>query len=128
MHVQPSTCTDDFGEQVFAGRYSGALVKASECIAFGPVIPGVKSKYFDAKGTECLHKESKRLFNETDANCNTCKHLRRIDHAKNTAGFLYGKCLSRIDESHPYKHLEKDGVMSFHPDDAMLMPCYEARA
>jgi hypothetical protein len=62
-------------------------------------------------------------------NCNTCRHLCRVKHEKNSAGFLYGRCASSSSnlDAHPYNHLMQDGIMAFHPDDLMGMPCYESR-
>lgn len=64
-------------------------------------------------------------FHENDRNCNTCKHLERVAHPKDKFGFLFGRCKS-TPINMPYK-LRDNGAMMFHPDDAMLMDCYESR-
>jgi hypothetical protein len=68
-------------------------------------------------------------FHESEANCNTCSHLDRVKRPKNAAGFLYGRCKSQAPqiEASPYASRAVDGVMMFHPDDFMGMPCYSSR-
>ena len=94
-------------------HYTGKPIPAGEEIVVGAIIPNVKAKYY-VSDIE-LHKRSKRLFDESEANCNTCKHLVRVKHDKCRSGFLYGKCA-------------KDGAeLMFHPDDPMHMACYQQR-
>jgi hypothetical protein len=75
------------------------------------MIPGVRGVI--------ASKEEARAFHETEANCNTCKHLKRVQHEKDRHGFLYGQC-----GHNPFGHMF---VMKFHPDDPMHMRCYVPR-
>lgn len=110
--------------------YTGKIVTEDEVIWVGSVLPNVKIKVPCAPGYEQFRKKSIRLFHESERNCNTCKHLQRVKHDKNYAGFLFGNCAKGCDETnnHPYKHLKQYYKhMAFHPDDAMHMECYESR-
>jgi hypothetical protein len=104
-------------EPVYVCHWTGAYVKSKDVVWTGPVVPGVKFKHAAAPGYEDARKESVRSFNESEANCNTCKHLTRIKHEKCRFGFLQGTCNKKGDGS----------VMKFHADDWMGMECYEAR-
>lgn len=76
------------------------------------MIPGVKHP---APHT----KDEAAAFHASEANCNHCKHLLRVQHAKDPHGFLQGRC-----GSNPFGHMF---VMKFHPDDPMHMRCWEGR-
>jgi len=65
------------------------------------------------------NKESASAFNASEANCNICKHLKRVAHEKDRAGFLYGHC-----GHNPFGNMF---VMKFHPSDPMHMRCWESR-
>lgn len=119
-------CQDDFGNAVYLDHYTKRPVV--DAIWVGATIPGVNAKYPIAPESKTLHKQQQIWFHEADRNCNTCKHLQRIKHPKNIAGFLYGRCTSDspMHECSPYK-LERDGSMKFHPDDPMHMECYVSR-
>ena len=64
-------------------------------------------------------KEAAALFHANERNCNMCKHLVRVPHDKDKAGFLYGHC-----GHNPFGTMF---VMKFHPDDPMFMRCWESR-
>jgi hypothetical protein len=115
------------GEAIYQCHWTGAWVRERDVIWTGSVVPGVKARYAAAPGFEDARQECVRLFHESERNCNTCNHLCRVFHNKNKAGFLYGTCNKGRMDAHPYKHLMVDGVMAFHPDDPMHMPCYESR-
>lgn len=76
------------------------------------MIPGVKNP------TPHTQAEA-RSFHESEANCNTCKYLKREKHEKDKNGFLYGRC-----GRNPFGHMF---VMKFHPEDPMHMRCYVSR-
>lgn len=121
---------DDFGDIVLARcRYTGELFDASTGIIRGPTIPNVAVAYLDGPNSAKLHAENVALFHENDANCNTCRNLERVKHPKEPSGFLYGRCSSPVGKpsASPYADRTHNGVMIFHPDDPMLMPCYESR-
>lgn len=72
--------------------------------------------------------QERRAFDESEANCNTCTHLRRVAAPKCKAGFLTGFC------DHPFRVAQRTpqilphpDTMRFHPNDPMHMPCYVPR-
>jgi len=85
------------------------------------MIPGVKGPP--------ASREERDAFNESEANCNTCKFLERIQRPKEPSRMQYGRCTNpgaRIDR-HPYRDRIEEGVLTFHADDWMGMPCYVYR-
>lgn len=100
--------------------YGTEMVLTSEGLFPATEVKWVKAYMPGAKGGNWRHKSHDtqgaiRAFHENDANCNTCKHLQRVKHEKCKFGFLEGRCIAH-------------GMsMRFHPDDPMLMPCYEPR-
>lgn len=121
-------CVDDFGCEVHKCRFTGVPVSVVEGVVVGATIPGVKTKHLMANTPEAwaAKKQSDRWFAESEANCNTCKHLQRVAHEK-SHGFLQGRCTSDKQDvaSLPYKM--RGDVMVFHPSDWMGMNCYEPR-
>lgn len=75
------------------------------------MIPGVRS--------DPPTKVEARAFHESEANCNHCRHLRRVQRPKDPLGFMEGHC-----GANPFGHLF---AMKFHPDDPMHMKCWEPR-
>lgn len=110
-------------------QYTGALIVRRESITLGPVVPQAPCSYVCHPLAGDARKRSKRLFDATEQNCNTCRHLERVPHSKNNAGLLYGRCQNpaRDVAGHPYADREQDGVFPFAPDDWMGMACYERR-
>lgn len=115
--------TDDYGEAVYRGFWTGRLVWASEAVFGGTIIPQVNGVHVDVQGFEPHRKASFILRCEHDANCNTCKHLERVP--QKSKGLMVGICKS-TPISHPYGFRDK-GMILFHPDDFMGMECYESR-
>ncbi len=108
--------------------YTGVELTEETMVTVGPILPNIshlKLKFYLHKDAMPLHKQSIKWFHESEANCNTCKHLERIKHAKDKAGFLYGKCKVESSESQLYK---RDDMLMFHPEDPMHMNCYEVRS
>ncbi len=68
-------------------------------------------------------------FSECERNCNTCHHLVRLKHEKQKDGMLFGKCAINSQElsEDSFHKRDADGVMKFHPNDPMHMPCYVSR-
>lgn len=118
----------DKDENLYRCHYSGEPVSLGASIFIGPCVPQVHGTYVCHPAAKPAFQESKRAFDESEANCNTCRHLHRVVH-KRSAGVLYGRCLSPAQDmgAHPYRDRIVYGVMPFHPDDYMGMPCYEAR-
>lgn len=131
MVEQSHICVDDFGTAMYRCRHTGVIVPAYDAIAIGATIPGVRARYFIAptQSARRAMKESGVAFYDADANCNTCAHLIRVGHRKDPAGFLYGRCGSDTGRpaDSPYADRHVGGVMVFHPDDPMHMPCYASR-
>src|SRR5882762_10836245 len=107
---------DDYGRAVYRCHYSSKMIFLPEGIISGGVMPGIKVKYLCHPDHKATKKQSQIAFNDMDENCNTCKNLQRIKHAKNDQGFLFGEC--KKQDNKPIK---------FHPDDWMGMLCYENR-
>jgi hypothetical protein len=111
--------------------WTGEPVYASREISTGAILPQVKTKYLvGGLGWEEKKRKSYRLFADSEGNCNTCKHLRRIPHKKTKSDFVQGDCASPNPswDKHPYvNRFSAYGHMIFHPDDWMGMPCYESR-
>lgn len=122
-------CVDDFGCEVYECRYTKAPVWADIGVVIGPFAPGVKAKYIMHPDAKEAHRQSGINFHESEANCNTCTHLVRVQREKNRAGFLYGRCANPSGQpsKSPYANRQDGDVMVFHPDDPMHMPCYVSR-
>lgn len=117
-------CIDDYGSMVFVCQYTKATVSADKAIFLGAIMPNLNGTYVCAVDAVPAFKKSRECFNESEANCNTCKSLQRVPHEKNASGFLYGKCGKGITE---HQYPMKENVIMFHPDDPMNMPCWGAR-
>lgn len=116
--MQEPVCTDDFGHAVYWCHHGAGYAFGPEYVTVGAIVPGVRATYIVAGAAGlAAHKESGRAFAESEANCNTCRHLDRTQHPKNVAHLLHGKC-----KADPGK-----GIMTFHADDFMGMPCYVPR-
>ena len=119
---------DDFGDAVFVGHYSGLLVWPDDVIYLGPVVPQAPDCYVDRKEGIKERLKSVQVFNESEANCNTCAHLTRLPFKKSSSGLMPGKCTNKdADFSvHPYPP-DAGGVMRFAPEDWQGMPCWKLR-
>lgn len=116
--LSEAICTDDFGTLWVKCRYTDKTISSLEGIYIGAIVPQVNGTYFCDKNAMSAFKEEKRLFDESEANCNTCKHLERIPHKKQSPStIMTGICIHT-----PYRIEVK-----FHPDDWMGMKCWEAR-
>jgi hypothetical protein len=129
MNTALPICVDDFGSEVYRCRYTDQLVWADIAFVVGATMPGVKARYVITPDARQAHRNSGIAFHDSEANCNTCRHLVRVRHAKCRSGFLRGRCAHpspQLDASPYFNRMEGD-VMVFHPDDPMHMPCYESR-
>jgi hypothetical protein len=110
---------DDFGTAFYECRYTGLPVGGDGATFTGALTPGVKTRYVmgTSEAAKAGMKASRQAFNEMDSNCNTCGNLDRMKHEKRRDGFLLGVC----------KAGKVEGVMTFHPDDYMGMPCWVTR-
>lgn len=126
--------TDDYGERVYPrhalngrGEWSAPFIWASDCKWTPCYMPGVKGNMLATKDYD--NKPTVRAFHESEANCNTCKHLVRVKHPKDPLGFLFGGCASKPDK-HIYRQHDiptEHVPITFHPDDPMHMACYVPR-
>ena len=80
--------TDDLGNEVYLCQYSKQPVTADKAIFLGPLIPSVSGTYVCHTNGIDARKQSKKNFDEMDANCNTCKSLMRTHHEKRKDGQL----------------------------------------
>lgn len=109
---------------VYLCPYTGKSVELKNAILLGPILPSVSGSYVCHPDAVQERKKSVEYFNESEANCNTCKNLERVQHDKKKGGFLLGKCLKKVTE-HIYPM--KGEVFMFHPEDPMGMKCWEGR-
>lgn len=114
-------------DPVYRCQYTEREVRFGDHVFLGAVVPQVRGAYVCRPDAKAAFRASRQAFNESEANCNTCRHLQRVPHEKSRAGFLYGRCECADLSAHPYASRIVNGVMPFHPDDFMGMPCYEAR-
>lgn len=113
--LNKTIATDDQGNEVYQCHYSKKPVSTDRSINLGPLMASVSGTYIcHPDGTEA-RKQSKKNFDEMDANCNTCKNLERKKHAKRKDGQLVGVC-----------KLNNEPLL-FHPDDYMGMECWKCR-
>jgi hypothetical protein len=118
---------------IWVGHYTETDVNDVDSVTVQGCIPH-SPNLVDAKDHHAAMKYSKRLFAESEANCNTCKYFSRVrtDAIKGKSGastFIYGNCLSPdgLVETHPYfghSHIEQ---IVLHPDDPGLMKCWVSR-
>lgn len=121
-----SVLTDDYGDTWYRCHYTNALAIVDDVVQVGAIIPGVKAKYAIVKTMIHLHKESRELFNLSDANCNTCKEFVRVRHDKDISGLLQGRC-KIAPERHILLYRKSGDTFWIHSDDAMHMQCYKPR-
>ena len=116
MLYAKTICVDDFGNQVYACRYTKVPVWPEAKVVggfFGGT--GFQDLMADSDDALRLRKEEVVAFHESEGNCNTCRLLVRVPHEKNYAGFLDGRCGR---DNH---------VVRFHPEDPLHMKCYSSR-
>jgi len=101
-------------EGLYTCQYTGLKVSREESIFLGPCVPQVNGTYVCHPTALPFFKKAKRNFDESEANCNTCKHLVRVKHEPRKDGMLRGECQTMPN-------------LLFHPDDFMGMKCYEQR-
>lgn len=108
-------------------HYTGALIPRKEAIVLGAVVPQVSVSFLCHPMAGDARKRSVRLFQEHEQNCNTCRHLKRVEFNRaywRASGLMPGECLNEARKPQ-YPH---DGIcIMFAPDDCMLQPCYEGR-
>lgn len=101
-------------EGLYECQYTGLKVSLKDAIFLGACTPQVNSTYVCHPTALLSFRKSKRIFDESEANCNTCKHLVRVKHEPRKDKQLQGSCKNHTD-------------LLFHPDDFMGMNCYEQR-
>ena len=128
---------DDFGNELFilssdSNNFSSThkikgnkYLTTENAMVVGSTISCVKSQYLIHKEDLGAHKLSVKLFHESEQNCNTCKHLVRLKHPKDSNGFLHGTCINTVCRNTLYQSTKEH--MIFHPEDPMHMECYTPR-
>ena len=106
---------DDQGNEVYICQYSKKPVSTDSALMLGPLMANVSGTYVCHPEGFHSRVDSKKNFDEMDANCNTCKNLQRIPHEKRKDGQLVGVCKLKSEQ------------LLFHPDDWMGKECWEAR-
>lgn len=132
IHSYGKPFVDDYGDIVFkkCPRTGHGPFWVSEGRLIPPEIPTVKGMTFVHNSyTKEMQKYDKALFDDLDANCNTCKYLIRMPN--NKFGEMQGKCASVPDDGgngwFRLMPIPDDGVFSFHPTDFMGLKCYSNR-
>jgi hypothetical protein len=115
--LNPKSFVDDFGDLVFRCWLTNKLIPVRESRQVGPFNVAVAGTYVCAKDSIKEEKQSRWLWDEQDANCNTCKNLQRVKAPRSKDGLLTGNC--------PAKNIYQ---LKFHPDDPMHMPCWKPRS
>lgn len=121
---QQPVCVNDYGDAVYSCHYTDAKVYGAGAKWTG-AFNGSASRYVMAATSEAdaRLKESRRLYDESEGNCNTCRRLCRMP-----------KAITDFEKSQPISNRtlagtcdKKNGVFEFYPADPMHMPCYEER-
>ena len=121
-------CIDDYGTQVVRCQYSNAPVHIDTAIVLGSTMPGVDAKYLchPMLGPPA-YKRSRRAFEESDVNCNTCVNFARRPHEK-SAGMVKGMCLHVPAPTTNDMIYRREGhTFWVHPNDCMAMTCHQQR-
>ena len=100
-------------EGFYKCHWTGERVHSSEVKWLPPIIQQVRGVYASHPTLgQDARKESLKLFQEFEANCNTCSHLVRTHNDKL---FQYGVCTKKKEK------------IRFCSGDCMGMECYEGR-
>jgi hypothetical protein len=105
--------------------YSGIEFDYADGIILGAVIPQANISYLCAPNAQEARRKSVLEFQENEKNCNTCRHLKRVEFVRDGSGLMPGECLNEARE--PLYPRGSSNIM-FAPDDCMLQPCYEGRS
>lgn len=115
-------------------RYTGVVGNASDMAMRPNIVPQVsKSIYFaDTPEAHAAYKFEIKAFNENDANCNTCKHFKRMksDNAKgssSSSNFVYGDCLNVDGKPEILPNQAVGFKVMVHVADFIGQPCHELR-
>lgn len=109
-------------------HYTKAMIPRKEAVVLGAVIPQVHVSYLCHPLAGDARKLSVQCLQEFEQNCNTCRHLRRVDFNRarwKASGLQPGECLNEARK--PLYPRGGDKIL-FAPDDCMLQACYEGRA
>jgi len=108
-------------------HYTKALIPRKEANVLGAVVPQVSISYLCHPLAGEARKRSVRYFQEYEQNCNTCRHLKRVEFDRKywrASGLQPGGCLS--EARNPLYPREGNAIL-FAPDDCMLQSCYKGR-
>jgi hypothetical protein len=108
-------------------HYTKGLITRKDAIVLGAVVPQAPVSYLCHPLSVQARKESVKQFNDSEQNCNTCKHLKRVKFDKaywKTSGLQPGECFN--EHKKPMYQREGNTVL-FAPDDCMSQECYASR-
>ena len=109
-------------------HYSGKWFLRRNGIWLGAISPQAKVRYLcHPKYGKAAHKESKRIFDASERNCNTCKYLMRVPFKSDGNGLQPGVCLSVSFDSEHHPYWKGANTILFAPDDYMGMSCWTER-
>ena len=109
-------------------HYSGKWFLRRHGIWLGAIIPQAKVRYLcHPKYGKAARKESKRLFDASERNCNTCKYLIRISFKADGSGLQPGVCASEKFDAQHHPYWKGDHSILFATDDYMGMSCWTER-
>ena len=122
---------DDYGDIAWTCQYSDKRVNANDKVIYiGATIPNLNLTYACAHDAMPSFLESKKQFNECEANCNTCKNFNRLPtptHDKYGKRNKWSKGSCDKVTTHPQVYEKKGKEFLVYPDDPMHMDCYEGR-
>lgn len=124
MISQKPICVDNFGNEIYICHWTGKTVSVIDAVITGGFIPGHNTQFLSIKDNRKTMRNSRKLFDELEANCNTCKNLTRIK-SDDKHGFLYGVCENEISQHELYT--SQNTIMTFHPNDPMHKVCWKSR-
>ncbi len=84
--IESYLCIDDYGDAVYRCAYSGSLTWPDDVIFMGSFMACViVSDVCHKVHYKEPYKQSRRLYDEMEANCNVCKHLKRLPFERVTS-------------------------------------------
>ena len=107
--------------------YTKLLVTRKDAVVLGSVLPQVKVSSLCHPLAVVVRKHSIEALQELDQNCNTCKHLKRVEFDRaewKPSGLMPGEC--KNPKRKPLYPRDGNKIL-FAPDDCMLQDCYEGR-
>lgn len=125
--ILSTAIVNDYGMLVYRCLYTGRWTQADEAKLVGSIAGNFIGSFVMHKESTKEKKESDTAFYESEQNCNTCIHLKRVKHSKDH-GFLQGECMNEHTQKNLIPYVaDIETNVKFHPQDPMHMPCYVSR-